>query len=401
MYIIFVFLREIAEICRAMKFPTYVIFFLLFGVLPDFYLWNVVLDGAPLFWKLAALLPTFVLFIFLILIGAVVRYADAVRAFSYTMFLFTLPKAILTLCSLTGRNLLGLAPRLADSIALGIAVLVSLFFLRLIFYVSRTLEVDEESLSFDRLPAPFDGLRVCQMTDLHLGSFGRTGRYVKHVVDTALTLHPDIIVFTGDLVNFESSEALPYREELSRLAAPLGVYAIRGNHDYLLHGHHNEQERLSDMETLLAFEQDLGWRVLRNEHVLLQRNGESIALVGVDNISANPFFNKAGGDFPKAMDGLSRDQFKILLSHDPSHWRVEVLPEGSTDLTLSGHTHGLRYKLAGRHIAHWHLPESDGTYTENGRILHVSKGLGSAFAFRLGGFPEIDMLTLKRGPIQD
>jgi len=379
-----------------MKLSSFTIFFILFGVLPDFYLWNVVLDGSPLFWKLVALLPTFVLFVALIGIGAVIRYASAVRTFSYTMFIFSLPKAVLALFSLTGRNLLSLTPRLADGIALGAAVVVSLFFLRLIFYVTRTLEVDEETLCFDRLPASFDGLRLCQMTDLHLGSFGgRTGYYVKHVVDTALALHPDIILFTGDLVNFESSEALPYREELARLSAPLGVYTVRGNHDYLLHGHHNEKERLSDMEALLAFEESLGWHVLRNEHVLLQRNGDTIALVGVDNISANPFFKKAGGDFQQAMKGLSREQFKILLSHDPSHWRAEVLPEGSTDLTLSGHTHGLRYKLAGRHIAHWHLPESDGTYTENDRILHVSKGLGSAFAFRLGGFPEIDMITLR------
>ena len=262
--------------------------------------------------------------------------------------------------------------------------------------MTRALEVDEENVFFDRLPAPFDGLRLCQMTDLHLGSFDRTGNYVKRIVDTALSLHPDIILFTGDLVNFESSEALPYRDELARLTAPMGVFAVRGNHDYLLHGHHNEQERLADMDRLLAFEESLGWRLLRNEHVLLERDGETVALVGVDNTSANPFFNKAGGDFPKAMKGLSREQFKILLSHDPSHWRAEVLPEGSTDLTLSGHTHGLRYKLAGRHISHWHLPESDGTYTENGCILHVSKGLGSAFAFRLGGYPEIDMLTLRR-----
>ena len=121
MYIIFVFFREIAEICRVMKFSSFVIFFLLFGVLPDYYLWTVVLDGAPLFWKLAVLLPTAVLLVALVLIGAVVRYSDVVRTFSYTMFLFALPKAVLALFSLTGRNLLGLAPRLADSIGLGAA----------------------------------------------------------------------------------------------------------------------------------------------------------------------------------------------------------------------------------------------------------------------------------------
>lgn len=384
-----------------MKFPTYVIFVLLLGVLPDFYLWNVILDGAPLFWKIVVSLPTLVLLVTLVLIAAVVRYSDSVRTLSYTMFIFAVPKAVLVLFALTGRNLIGLSPQLANGIGIAAGVLVSLFFLRLIFYVTRTLEIDEEDLYFERLPAAFDGLRVIQMTDLHLGSFDRSGHYVKFIVDTALSLHPDLIAFTGDLVNFESSEALPYRDDLSRLAAPLGVYATRGNHDYLLHGHHNEKERLADMDALLAFEESLGWRLLRNEHVMLEREGETVALVGVDNISANPFFNKGGGDFQQAIKGLTRDQFKILLSHDPSHWRAEVLPDGNTDLTLSGHTHGLRYKLAGRHISHWHLPDSDGTYTEHGCVLHVSKGLGSAFAFRLGGFPEIDVLTLRKGKPQD
>jgi hypothetical protein len=384
-----------------MKFSSYLIFFILVGVLPDFYLWNVILDGAPLFWKIVVSLPTLVILVMLVLIAAVVRYSDAVRTLSYTMFIFALPKAVMTLLSLAGRNLIGFSPRLADGIGLAAAVLVSLFFLRLIFHVTRTLEIDEEDLYLDRLPAQFDGLRLCQMTDLHLGSFGRRGHFVKFIVDKALSLHPDLIVFTGDLVNFESSEALPYRDDLSRLSAPLGVFATRGNHDYLLHGHLNEKARLADMDALLAFEESLGWRLLRNEHVMLERKGETVALVGVDNISANPFFNKAGGDFKQAMKGLTREQFKILLSHDPSHWRAEVLPDGSTDLTLSGHTHGLRYKLAGRHISQWYLPDSDGTYTEKGCILHVSKGLGSAFAFRLGGFPEIDVLTLRKGKSQE
>ena len=378
-----------------MKFKAYVIFFLLFGVAADFCLCLVVWKSFSVAWKLALCLPTLATLGCLVLIAAQVRYSDAVRVFSWLIFLFELPKSVLALFSVSGQAM-GIVPHVADGIAVGAATAVALFFATLIFFVSQHLQVNELHLSFRNLPARFDGLRICQLTDIHLGSYGRTSPYVKRIIRTTCKLAPDLILFTGDLVNFETDEAVPYRDEFARLTAPLGIFSIRGNHDYLLHGHHDEQERLSDMERLSALETGLGWRLLGNAHALLRRGDDTLAVVGVDNISANPFFNKAGGDFALAMKGLPRELFKILLSHDPSHWRKEVVPEGSVALTLSGHTHGLRYKLAGRHISHWYLPESAGTYREKEQVLHVSKGLGSAFAFRMGGFPSIDLITLHR-----
>ena len=369
-----------------MKVQSYIIFFLLLGVLPDICLWKTILTNWPVFGKLAVCLPTLGLLVCLLLILCIVRYSDSVRVFSWLTFLFALPKTVLALFSLAGWTATGAI----------LAGAVFLFFLVLIFYVTRHLQVYSEDLSFEDLPDLFDGLRICQLSDFHLGSFGRKSHYIRRIIDTTLSQTPDLILFTGDLVNFESDEALPYRNEMRRLSAPLGVFAIRGNHDYLLHGHHNEEERLSDMDRLLKLEQSFGWRILRNEHVLLERDREALALIGVDNVSANPFFKKESGDLPRALQGLAKGLFKILLSHDPSHWRAEVVPDGSIALTLSGHTHGLKYKMAGRHISHWHLPESAGTYRENRQVLHVSKGLGSAFAFRLGGFPNIDILTLRR-----
>ena len=369
-----------------MKVQSFILFFLLFGVLPDICLWNSVLTDWSVGGKLAVCLPTLGLFICLLLILCIVRYSDSVRVFSWLMFLFALPKAVFAVFFLVGWTVPGLI----------LAGAVFLLFLTLIFFVSRHLKVHAEDLSFEDLPDLFDGLRICQLSDFHLGSFGRKSRYIQRIIDTTLSQKPDLILFTGDLVNFESDEAIPYRNEMMRLSAPLGVFAIRGNHDYLLHGHHNEQERISDMARLLKLEQSFGWRILRNEHVLLERGREILALIGVDNISANPFFKKECGDLPLALRGLPKGLFKVLLSHDPSHWRSEVVPDSDIALTLSGHTHGLKYKLAGRHISHWHLPESAGTYREKRQVLHVSKGLGSAFAFRMGGFPDIDILTLRR-----
>ena len=203
-------------------------------------------------------------------------------------------------------------------------------------------------------------------------------------------------LFAASLLDMYGAVSDPFLDELSRLKAPMGVYSIRGNHDYLLHGHLNEAERLSDTRDLLAFEEGLGWTVLRNQNVLLRRGDDALAVAGVENVSANPFFTNTGGDLARAMEGIPEEVFTILMSHDPSHWRSEVLPHSSIPLTLSGHTHGLPFKFAGFDPSHWRLHENGGLYEENGRYLHVSKGLGSAFAFRLGSFPRIDVIILKR-----
>ena len=305
--------------------------------------------------------------------------------FSYVIFLFELPKFLVALNGLF----------LPVGVAVGIGAAVSLFFFTLIFYVTRHLQVRETSLAFERLPEKASGLRICHIADFHLGSFGPASPYIQRIVETVNVQKPDVILFTGDLVNFEAREAFPYREVLGRLQAPLGVYSVLGNHDFLLHGPHDshEEARLQDMAALETFERELGWKVLRNQNVVLD-NG--VALVGVDNVSTNPYFRKVGGDLKQALEGLDPAQFTILLSHDPTHWRREVLPETTIDLTLSGHTHGLKYKLTGLHPSHWRLHESGGLYQEGKRMLYVTFGLGSAFAFRLGGYPYIEMITLTK-----
>lgn len=378
-----------------MKFKSYIIFFLLFGVLADIYLTLVLWPEMPAGWKWVLCLPTLACGACLPLIGMGRHYTDAVRVFSYLTFIFALPKFILSLFSAIGRYLLQLPHGVADGIALAFGGSASLFFLFLIFFATRHLQVNLMELSFKDLPKAFDGLRICQLSDFHLGSFGKRSRYIQRIIDTAVSLKPDLILFTGDLVNFESSEAVPYLNLLARLHAPLGIFSVRGNHDYLLHGHHDEQERQRDMDHVLEMERGLGWNVLLNAHALIRRGQDALALVGVENVSKNPYFEQTGGDLKQALQGLPEGIFKILLTHDPSHWRSEVVPAGGIALTLSGHTHGLKYKMAGLHPSHWRLPESGGLYTEGGQTLHVSVGLGSAFAFRLGGFPQVDILTLK------
>lgn len=369
-----------------MSFKSYVIFFLLFGLLPDLYL--VLFSGLPLYGIGILTLPTLAALVSLVYIGRGAHYTAALRVFSYLIFLFELPKLIYALVSAVGK----LLPGSQEALAIGLGCGVAFFFAYLIFYSSRHLRVNSVELRFENLPVELDGLRLALLADLHLGSNGKKAPYVTRVVDTVLARKPELVLFAGDLVNFESSEADSYVEELSRIKAPLGVFAIRGNHDYLLHGPHDEAGRVKDMERLLALEKKLGWRVLLNEHVIVK---EKLAIVGVENVSDNPYFRRMGGDLGKALEGLPEGVFAILLSHDPSHWRSGVLPSTNIPLTLSGHTHGLKYKLAGIDPSHWKLPHSFGQYVEGKQVLHVSKGLGSAFAFRLGGFPEVDIITLK------
>lgn len=368
-----------------MKFRAFILFFLLLGIVPDLLISLLYFPQLSFLWKGVIFLPTLALFILLVNIGTGWHYTQSVTLFSYIIFIIALPKALFTIVKPAG-----------FWVALGLGLAVSAFFSTLIFYSTRHLKVNRVELGFGNLPKAFDGLKICQLTDMHLGSFGKTAGYIKRIVDQALALRPDLILFTGDLVNFSTSEAEPYLGELARLKAPMGIFSIRGNHDYLMHGHHNDESRMKDTEKLLAMERGLGWNVLLNSNVTLDKDGEEIALVGVENVSSNPYFTKMGGDLKKALEGLRNGIFTILMSHDPSHWRAEVVPESDISLTLSGHTHGLGYKAAGPHISHWKLRESRGVYMQDGQVLHVSRGLGSAFAFRLGGFPNVDLITLKK-----
>ncbi|MBO4475530.1 MAG: metallophosphoesterase [Bacteroidales bacterium] len=379
-----------------MKFRLFVLYSLLCGVLPDVVICCAAAAGVPLLLQLLICLPTAILLACLPFIGTGRHYTDSVRLYSYMMFIFGVPKLVFTIFWAAGRFLLGVPEHPALWIALAAGAAVSLFFLAMVFYVSRRIKVVDVELAFEGLPAAFDGLRICQLSDIHLGSFGRRAPYVRRVMEKALSQQADLILFTGDLVNFEAREADYYKKELTRLHAPMGVIAIRGNHDYLMHGPLKGEALQADADHLLDLERSLGWTLLLNDSVILRRGEDAIAVAGVENVSTNPYFSHTGGDLKKALEGIPEGLFTILMSHDPTHWRREILPTTDIPLTLSGHTHGLKYKLIGFKPSHWRLPESAGVYTEGAQRLHVSGGLGSAFAFRIGGFPKIEIIKLTR-----
>ena len=254
-------------------------------------------------------------------------------------------------------------------------------------------------LSFPNLPPAFRGLRIVQISDIHSGSFTDKKAVLKGV-EKIMKEKPDIILFTGDLVNNTASEMEDYMDVFSQLKAPLGVYSTLGNHDYGDYVHWDSpQEKAANLEKLKQVHADLGWRLLMNEHVVLERGSDKIAILGIENWSAKARFPKYG-HMEKAYVGTDAYPFKILLSHDPSHWMAEVRRSyQDVDLMLSGHTHGMQFgvEIPGFKWSpvQYVYPQWAGLYEEGGQRLYVNRGYGFiGYPGRVGILPEITVLEL-------
>lgn len=260
--------------------------------------------------------------------------------------------------------------------------------------------VHRHQIFFKDLPDAFDGLTITQLSDIHAGSFDNP-EAVKRGVALANAQKSDLLVFTGDLVNNAATEIEPYLDIFSALHAPLGKFSILGNHDY---GDYkwwpNASEKSDNMVQLKKHHKTLGFKLLLDENIEIERNGQKITLIGVENWGHG--FAQYG-DLSKAMTGVAQDSFKILLSHDPTHWekQVKTLDE-PVHLTLSGHTHGAQMGIEIKGFKwspiKYRYPKWAGLYEENGRYLHINRGFGFlAFSGRVGILPEISVLELKKG----
>jgi len=254
-------------------------------------------------------------------------------------------------------------------------------------------------LSFDNLPSSFRGLKILHFSDVHSGSF--TNKHaVEKGVEEILKEGPDLILFTGDLVNDRALEMKDYMDVFGRLKAPLGVYSTLGNHDY---GDYvvwdSQEEKHRNLNHLKQIHGQLGWRLLMNEHVVLERNGDRIALIGIENWSAKARFPKHG-KMNLAYPGAEQYPFKILMSHDPSHWDAEVRPKyRDIDLTLAGHTHGMQFgvEIPGFKWSpvQYVYRQWAGLYEEGKQKLYVNRGFGFiGYPGRVGILPEITVIEL-------
>lgn len=261
------------------------------------------------------------------------------------------------------------------------------------FFGWRHLIVRRATCVSPLLPKAFDGYKVLQLSDIHIGTYLRNRKFIDKLVRMVNEQHADLIVFTGDLVNVSAEEVIPFQHALSQIKAPDGVFSIMGNHDYCEYVPDPTKRTIEKNQTVLKYlEGKIGWKLLLNEHVLIRRGGSEIALIGVENISRPPFPDY--GDLKKAMMGLPRGMFKILLSHDPSHWRRGVLRQTDIALTLSGHTHAGQMRVGRLSPSKAAYQEWGGKYVEGGSMLYVSTGIGGTVPFRLGAWPEINVITL-------
>ena len=259
-------------------------------------------------------------------------------------------------------------------------------------------QVRNVELSFHNLPTAFKGLKIVHISDIHSGSFMDKNK-VQKGVQKILDQHGDIILFTGDLVNNRSEEMQDYVDVFSQLKAPMGVYSTLGNHDYDDYSGDNQSEKDASVQRLVKVHADLGWRLLMDENIVLQRGNDAISLIGVQNISGKPRFHSYG-DMAKAYQGTDPKHFKILMSHDPSHWDMEVREKyPDVDLMLSGHTHGMQFgiEIPGFRWSpvQYVYKQWAGLYEEGRQKLYINRGFGFiGYPGRVGILPEITVITL-------
>jgi predicted MPP superfamily phosphohydrolase len=245
-----------------------------------------------------------------------------------------------------------------------------------------------------------EGIKIVQISDIHSGSF-LMKEPVERSINLINDLKPDIVFFTGDMVNSKADEMEPFIEMFSKIEAPLGVFSVLGNHDYGdYHQWPTPADKVKNFETLLATHKALGWDLLMNEHRQVPVKDSVINVIGVENFSANARFPKYG-DLAKASDGINGNGVNILLSHDPSHWDYQVLKDFKhINLTLSGHTHGFQFGVEIPGFVKWSpiqymYPRWAGLYQKDEQYLYVNRGLGFlGYPGRVGILPEITMLTL-------
>lgn len=252
------------------------------------------------------------------------------------------------------------------------------------------------------LPSVFDGFKIVQVSDIHIGSF-LDNAPLKKAFAIVMEQKADVILFTGDLVNNVAEETHGFLEELKSLNAPHGVYSVLGNHDY---GDYvswpTPESKIQNLEALKKIQADSGWKLLMNEHVALEIAGEKIALLGIENWGAQMRFPKYG-KMEEAYKGAEQYPFKILMSHDPSHWDNQVRTEyPDIDLTLSGHTHGMQFGIEIPGLkwspVQYFYKQWAGLYKQDKQHLYVNRGLGFlGYPGRVGIWPEITVIELKKG----
>ena len=292
--------------------------------------------------------------------------------------------------------------KFVSQLGLSIAAIPFMSILYGIFEGKYNFKVIKQPIYFPDLPAEFDGFTITQISDIHSGSFDNPEK-IQYAIDLINEQNSDMILFTGDIVNTHAKEMLPWIDTFKRIKKHnFGKYSVLGNHDY---GEYvswpTPEDKENNFQAIKNLYGQIDFKLLLNEHAVIEKGGQKIALVGVENWGHN--FKKAG-DINKASNGLTSNDFKILMSHDPSHWDYEVQHHDKNfHLTLSGHTHGMQFGIEIPGYFKWSLAQYvykqwAGLYENKGRYVYVNRGFGfHAYSGRVGIMPEITVIELKKG----
>lgn len=291
--------------------------------------------------------------------------------------------------------------RFVSQIALSLAAIPFASILYGVYKGKYNFKVLKYTLHFDDLPDAFDGYKITQISDVHSGSFDNPKK-VEYAIDLINEQQSDLLLFTGDLVNNKAEEMHPYMEIFKKLKAKDGLFSILGNHDY---GDYikweTEKEKAQNLEDLKIVQKEIGFDLLLNENRFIEKKGQRIALIGVENWGKGGF--KKAGDLKKASESVDKNDFKILMSHDPSHWDAQVVDDDyHYHLTLSGHTHGMQFgiEIPGWikwSPIKWRYKQWAGIYEKYGQYINVNRGFGYlGFPGRVGIWPEITVIELKK-----
>lgn len=320
----------------------------------------------------------------------------------YGYFTVYLPKYMMALFCLAQQLLARITRRRMRGVAITGAVVASLLAGGLIWGATvgrNTIDVRYVEVPVRDLPAAFDGFKIVQLSDIHVGSYGDDTTFTSRLVECVNALDPDIICFTGDIVNRHSSELRPFMGTLSGLDAPAGVWSVMGNHDYGdYYNWPSEATHRADADSLKQMQAAMGWNMLNNSHCLLRRGNDTIVLIGVENIGDAPF--PVYGSLGRAYPDIADSAVKVLMTHNPAHWTDSIAdnPDANIALTLSGHTHAMQMALGRFSPASMRYRTWGGLYADSlARQLYVNIGTGMvAIPARLGtALPEVTVITLK------
>lgn len=257
------------------------------------------------------------------------------------------------------------------------------------------LEINRQVYASPDLPKAFDGYRIVQFSDAHVGSYMKHNSWLlQRAIDSINAQKPDLIVFTGDLQNIQPSELYPHMDVLSSLRAKDGIFSILGNHDYAEYVGCDEAMKVANCRETVSLERQMGWTVLLNEHRMIEHEGQHIVVAGMENDGNGKKFPRKG-DISKTLEEVSDSDFILMLEHDPYSWRHRILPESHAQLTLSGHTHGMQFNILGWCPLSLTGQDYNGWYQEGKQSLFVTAGLGGLIPFRFGATGEVVVITLK------